>query len=187
MLKVVSKKLNVSRRKVSKQWSKYRTVKKRILARKRLSLEEKKQILTSERDLARQKISQDWLGYREFKYGYIHKSPYSGFIFSKTLKQPNSIQKFYKAKKGFNTNTLDNIVPEILDQKGVTGVLVVFQVESEETGQKNYVSNYITKGVMKRIDGSIFEYVAERLRAGNTKDYKLKFIYLRVIYEKSKM
>ena len=207
MRKVVKNKLQVTRRKVSKEWSKYRTVKKKVLSRKRLSTEEKKQILLSEREQVRSAISGKWVQYQDVKYGLTHKAPFPGFSFTKkqtgvyridpkTGKRKfykfsgDDFHKIYKARSGYDTNELDSVIPKILNERGVKGVLVVFQVESEETGQKQYVSNYITKTLFKRIEQSgesVFEYVASRLRAGNTKDYKLKFIYLRVVYEKSKM
>ena len=192
MLRVVSKKLEVTRRKVSRDWRTYRNVKKRVLKRRGLTVHEKKQVLASERDLTYQKISGKFKEYREYKHAIIYKSPYEDFKYTGQVKTWNkkykrgTIQKYYKAKRNFDTDKLDTIVPNILADNKVKGVLLVFEVTSEETGQKQYVSNYITSDLLARIDESIFDYVVKRFRAGNTKDYKLRFIYLRIIYENTK-
>ena len=188
MLKVVSNKLAKTQKKTSLQWSKYREKKARIKSRKSLTLTEKKQILTSELELTRKKISEDFLQYREFKHAKIYKSPYSDFSFTKQIKTPKTIQKIYKAKRGFDTDKLDDLIPDVLYQKDVTGVLIVFEVENEQ-GVKSYVSNYLSKDLLERIEEneeSIFDYVTERINAGYIERLKLRFIYMRIIYANPK-
>lgn len=197
MLKVIKKKLAGTQTKVSGEWSKYRKVKQKVLSRKSLTKEEKKQVLSSERDLTYKRISERYKDYREFKYSKIYHSPYEGFRYVNTLKQPYSIQKIYKAQKNYDVDNLDSLIPDVLEEKGVTGILIVFSVTDEE-GNVRYVSNYITKGLLDRMydqpdleslwnEGAIFEYVTQRINAGYVEKLTLKFIYLRVIYEKSKM
>lgn len=188
MLKVVAKRLETTKAKVSKQWQTYRKTKNKILKRKGLTVHEKEQILTSELDLTEQKISQLYKDYSEFKFSREHKSPYKGFTFTNKLKTKNSTQDIFKAKKDFDIDRLDSIIPKVLDKPNVTGVLVVFEVENEQ-GLKQYVSNYITVDLLERIEEqemSIFDYVTERLNAGYIERLKLKFIYMRIIYANSK-
>lgn len=189
MLKVLSKKLAVSQKKVSRLWVGYRKEKTKILKSKRLSDFEKKGLLSEKRADIYERNKNVWSDYREKKSGLLYYSPYENFTYAKTFKTTGTIQKIYKAKRGYSTKDLDKIIPQVLDEPGVTGVLVVFRVDSAETGQKQYVSNYISKDLLERIRANgqdVFDYVAERLRAGNTKDYNLKFIYIRIIYAKSK-
>ena len=202
MLKVVSKKLEASWRKTSREWARYRREKRKVIARKRMPSDLKKQVIQSELDLARQRISNNWTTYREDKYAIIHKSPYRDFKFVRKLtgvkkevegekhffRFHDSYQKIYKAKRGFNTDRLDDVVPKVLRDPKVKGVLVVFEVDSAETGQRQHVSNYINKELMDIIEErgeTVFEYVSKRFQAGDTKDYNLKFIYMRIVYEKS--
>lgn len=114
---------------------------------------------------------------------------YKNFSYSSLHVTPKGYQENFRAKRGYSKKDLDIVVPQILEESGVTGVLVVFKVESEETGQIQYVSNYITKDLYDRLqqnDQAVFDYIAERLQAGNTKDYNLKFIYLKVIHANTK-
>jgi hypothetical protein len=189
MLRIIQKKIAVKQRQTSRLWLSYRKEKAKILKSKRFTLFEKSAILEEKRGTIQTKVSEGWKDYREEKYGLLHHSPYSNFIFSKKIRTQHTVQKIYKAKRGYSTKDLDKVIPNILNEPDVTGILVVFSVESAETGQKQYVSNYISNELLKRIiesDKTIFEYVGERLRTGDTKDYNLKFIYLRIIYEKSK-
>ena len=189
MKKSVQNKLESTQRKVSKIWVSYRKEKTKILSNKRLSQFEKRGVLEDKRANIYLKVSESFRDYREAKSGILYKSPYEDFKYSKGEKTINTVQKYYKAKRNYDTSELDRVIPKILDESGVIGVLVVFQVESEETGEKQYVSNYITKDLYERLqqnDEKVFNYIAERLRVGNTKDYHLKFIYIRVIYAKSK-
>lgn len=188
MLKVVTNKLAKTKAKTSKYWSDYRSTKAKIKHRKGLTVTEKKQILTSEIELTRKKISQEFSKYREFKHAKIYHSPYSDFTFTKTLKTSKTNQKFYKAKRGFDTDKLDEIVPKILEDKSVIGVLVVFEVENEQ-GVKSYVSNYITNDMLDRIEeneSTIFEFITERINAGYIEHLKLRFVYMRIIYANAK-
>lgn len=119
----------------------------------------------------------------------LKSADYDNFNFSSLHVTTNTYQETFRAKRGYSKKDLDNAIPDILSQSDVSGVLVIFRVESEETGQKQYVSNYITSEVYERIKENgqtVFEYVSERLQAGNTKDYNLKFIYLKVIHENTK-
>lgn len=202
MLKVIERKLTSTRGRVSRTWASYRTKKKHVLGLKRITVAEKKQIISSELDLTRQKISATWTGYRERKYAIVHHSPYEGFSLVRQLtgvkktvngkdiffRFKSSYQKIYKARKRYNPDNLDSVVPAILEERHVEGVLVVFEVTSEESGQTQHVSNYINAEVMKRIRAkgeTVYEYIVEKFRAGSTKDYKLHLIYIRVIYAKS--
>lgn len=199
MLKKIQNKLSVSRKKVSKEWSHYRSVKLKVKDRKTLSKEEKKQILASELDLTRGKISKYWQDYKETKYSILHKSPYSGLSFSKTqvglrkevdgeehfFRFHKTYQKIYKAKKGYNVDNLDKVIPKIFEDKQVQGALVVFEIYSKETDTRQVISNYITPDLLEVIqeqEYSIFEYVTSRFAGYG--DYELKIIYIRVIYKK---
>jgi hypothetical protein len=101
----------------------------------------------------------------------------------------NSYQKIYKAKRGFNTDRLDDVVPKILDNPKVKGVLIVFEVWDEETDTTVVVSNYMTAEqleINQELGETIMEYITKKFRATDTKDKELRFIYLRVIYAKNK-
>ena len=199
MLKKITKKLDTTKSQVSKEWAHYRFSKLKVSARKRLSKEEKKQILASELDLTRSKISKDWTDYRETKYSILHKSPYAGFSFSKTqvgvkkevdgeqqfFRFHYTYQKIYKAKKGYDVDKLDKVIPDIFKDKNVQGVLVVFEIHSKETDTRQVISNYITPDLLEVIEEqeyTIFEYVTSRFAGYG--DYELKIIYMRVIYKK---
>lgn len=101
----------------------------------------------------------------------------------------NTYQKIYKAKRGFNTDRLDDVVPRILADSKVQGVLIVFEVWDEETDTTVVVSNYMTAEqleINQELGETIMEYITKKFRATDTKDKELKFIYLRVIYKKNK-
>lgn len=195
LLKSVRNRLQKTRSATSKQWERYRTVKQRITARKDLSRTEKKQILASEIDLTRQRISERYLQYREYKHAKIYKSDIYDFNFTKQVKTTNTTQRIYKAKRNFDTDKLDTIIYNKLEKdKNLLGILVVFEVENEQ-GLKSFVSNYITRELLDRIqeqnedtfgEGAIFDFVTERLNAGYKEGLKLKFIYMRLIYANSK-
>ena len=96
-------------------------------------------------------------------------------------------QKIYKAGRNFNTDNLDEVLPQILSTRKVSGVLVVFEVTFDETGETTMVSNFINPQVMvniKRNNEKVFDYVGKKLQLGDTKYRTLKFIYLRTIYLK---
>jgi hypothetical protein len=194
-LKSVSKRLQKTQQQTSKQWAKYRKTKLKVNARKDLTRTEKKQILASELDLTRQRISEKFLQYREQKHSLLYKSEIPDFRFTHQLKTTNTIQKIFKAKKNFDTDKLDYIIEQKLEKdKNLQGILVVFEVENEQ-GLKSYVSNYITRELLERIqvahednwgEGAIYDFVTERLNAGYRENLKLRFIYMRMIYANSK-
>ena len=194
-LKSVEKRLTKTRVQVSKQWERYRQTKLRVTARKDLTKIEKKQILSSEIDLTRTKISQTFTEYREYKHSKIYKSEFTDFRFTKQVKTTNTVQKIFKAKRGFDTDKLDDIISNKLEKdKTIQGILVVFEVENEQ-GIKSYVSNYITRELLGRIEeqhegnfgeGAIFDFVTERLNAGYKENLRLRFIYMRIIYANTK-
>jgi len=201
MKKAISKKLSVTKRKISNEWAKYRKTKSSLLKRKKLSLSEKKQVLQSEIDLTRQRISDDWSNYREKKVAILHQSPYRGFHYYKKVsgsmykptgyekkeyfKFHDTYQKIYKANKSFNPEDLYKLVPEILSQKDVKGILLVFSIHNIDEDTDQVVSNYVNAPLNELIQEkgeTIYEYVLARFQGyGN---YKLRFIYLRIIYAK---
>lgn len=200
MLKPVHKKLLSTRAQVSKEWKRYGKAKHKVLAQKGLSPDLRKQVITSELDLARGRISKHWLGYKEKKYSILHKSPYSGFDFTRTqvgvhkevkgemsfLRFAKTYQKIYKARRGFDVDRLDTIVPQILEQKNVQGILLVFEIYSKDTDSKQLISNYITLDlyhIMQELDETVFEYITGRFQGYG--EYELKFIYMRVVYAKA--
>jgi len=223
MLKVVEHKLSATRAAVHKEWQRYSKVKKKILSSRRGM---HKKVIASELDLTRTKIANKWTDYREVKYSLIHKSPYKGFKFIRTLtgvhkevyhkeidpktgkrtvivkeidpktgknkikffKFHDSHQKIYKARKGFDVDRLDEVVPKILSNPKVRGVLVVFEVYDVETETTKLVSNWINKeeiDIIQELNETTFEYVSKAFQGGDTKIKKLKFIYMRVVYEKA--
>ena len=194
LLKSVRKRLSATQSNVKKQWQRYGKIRSRVNSRRDLSKTEKKQILASELDLTRQRISEDYLRYREYKHAKINKSEFYEFNFTKEFKTPNTPQRIYKAKRNFDTDKLDTIIADKLENDSrLQGILVVFEVENEQ-GIKSYVSNYITRELLDRIqeqnedfgEGAIFDFVTERLYAGYKEILKLKFIYMRLIYANSK-
>jgi hypothetical protein len=198
MKKAVEKKLLSTRSQVIKEWAKYRKIKVRILQRK-IDPDLKKQVITSELDLARNRINKKWTGYSEKKYSIFHKSPYRGFEFTKTqvgvqkdvdgekhfFRFSKTYQKIYKAKKGYDTDNLDDVIPNILEQKNVKGILLVFEIYNKETDTSQIVSNYITRELYdttQELEETMFEYITGRFQGYG--DYELKFIYMRVVYSK---
>ena len=132
----------------------------------------------------------------------VKNQKYPGFNYLRTLtgvtkevegekhffKFRTTYQKIYKASKKFNTDDLDVVVPQILKTRRVNGVLVVFEVTFDETGETTMVSNYINPQVMVNImrqKERVFDYVGKKLQLGDTKYRTLRFIYLRIIYEKN--
>jgi len=201
MAKKLTDKLSSTKKKISKEWAKYRKVKSSLSKRKDLSTSEKKHVLQSEHDLAKQRITKHWDMYDEVKRIVKYKSPYKGFHFHKTMhgslykpkghdkkeyfKFHDSYQKIFKANKNFNPDDLDKIVPGIFDEKNVKGVLLVFQIHNIDEDTDQVVSNFINPELWELLqerEESVYEYVLERFQGyGN---YKLRFIYLRIIYAK---
>jgi hypothetical protein len=203
MRKLVAKKLSSTRKKVSNEWKKYRVKKLKILKSKKIV--DKRHVIQSELDLTRQRISGDWSLYSEKKYGLIHKSPFYDFRLVKTMrgsmykpagykkaeyfKFNSSYQKIYKANKGFDVNRLNSIVPHLLKDKNVKGVLVIFQVALVDTGSLQYVSEFITKELYNSIqenNETIYEAVAKKFWSTRHYSADLRFIYMRVLYAKNK-
>lgn len=203
MRKLVVRKLSSTRKKISKYWVSYRVKKKKILKSK--TIVDKKSVIQSELDLTRQKISTGWAEYSEKKYGLIHKSPFYDFTLVKRMsgsyfkplgydqktyfRFKNSYQKIYKANKNFDPNRLNDIVPKLLYDGKVKGVMVVFEVSLSDTGQTVMVSDYITLEAWKRIkemNSTIYDSVSKKFWSTRHYSADLKFIYMRVIYAKNK-
>jgi len=187
------KKIQV-KKKISKLWSHYRADKKFVLKSKRFTPFEKKAIITENLEITRNNISIAWDEYRGLKYGLVRKSPYEGFKLYKKTVTTNTEQFWYKLNKGYNKNKLDDQVGEILDEPGVTGVLLIFLVKEEETEKLIYASDYITKTLYDRLIFNAEEYVdvlwshlTDKLTYSNSVgEFELKGMYIRIIYEKSK-
>jgi hypothetical protein len=203
MLRRIENKLAVSKRKVSKKWESYRKEKHHIKHLKRLAPDQKRMRIESARDLTKQKISDTWLTYREEKYSIVHKSPFRDFLYVKKIsgsmykpkgyEEPKyfhfhkTYQKLYKAKRGYKTSKLDKIVPDIIKQKDVKGVLVMFKLRNEDTDTEFIVANFINKGVMETVS-NVEAYVLEYLKLHITgfDDYVfIKDVYIRIVYEKA--
>lgn len=202
MKKPVAKKYQATKFKIKHRWARYAKVKAKILKRK-LAPDLKKQLRASELDLARQDISSYWKNYRDVKYNIIHPSPFADFLFVKKqtgyhkeingemkfVLFSNTYQKIYKAKsKDFDTDKLDTIVPDLLNDPKVKGVLVVLKVTSSETENREFISGYITKTLYERLqqyDESVYDYVVHHFNPRTTREYNLQLIYLRVVYAKS--
>lgn len=188
MKKVLQKKLQATRRKVSKLWVTYRKEKTKILKNKRLTGSEKSAWLAEKRSDTYNKISLNYQDYREKKHSVLYHSPYEGFMYTKQFKTEASVQKIYKARRNFDTDKLENIIPKILDESNVKGVLIVFKITFKETGESQFISNYINYDLYDRLqenEQDIYDYVTERFSIGYKDEYELKFIYLRIIYAKS--
>jgi hypothetical protein len=202
MKKQLSKKLSSSQKAVSRLWHHYRTEKKKILSKKRLPLDLKRGLLAEQREITRQNISSKWSDYREEKYSLTHHSKYRDFAFVKKLtgnyktteagekkyyKFENIYQEYYKAKRGFDEYDLDNRVQQIFKNDKVTGILVTLKVQDEDTGLIHYVSAFINREQLERLDIPIYDHVVKKAQFSKSmQDFKLKGTYLRVIYENSK-
>jgi len=190
MLSKVSKKLQGTRGKVSKQWQKYRTVKKHILSLKRMPIEFKKGLLAEEREKTKGNISTFYDEYRGFKFSVTHQSDVSNFSFVNKYQTVNSIQKTYKAQKGIGEKKLDKSIENILGKDDVNGVLAILKVKDEDSGKIMYISDFITKNSLKRLqdrNNSIYEHVAGHARGlKSTSEFKELGIYIKVIYTKGK-
>lgn len=190
MLGKVNKKLEVTRRKVSKEWSKYRTAKKHILHLKRLAPEFKKGLLEEKRAIARGNISIKYEEYRGYKFGVTHKSDIENFSYVNKYQTINSIQKTYKARKGIGEKRLDKNIEKILGKEDVNGVLAILKVKDEESGKIMYISDFITKNSLQRLkdnNTTIYEHVAGHARGlKSTQEFKELGIYIKIIYTKGK-
>lgn len=185
MLKVVSKRLETTRSKISRSWQGYRTEKKYVLGLKSISSEEKRQRLFYERQKILDRTSDYFKDYRGFKHSRLFVSDQPDFNFTKKLGTTNTAQKFYTAKRSFDTDKLDKIVPGLLDKSKVKGVMIIQDVYNKELQHKTTVSKYITKANLHKAKGNIYDYMNENI-FGLLKyeGYKMKNIQMRVIYEK---
>ena len=190
MRKVVSKKLQQSRSKVSRQWRHYRVEKRKIQSKKRLPLDLKRGLIAEAREVTKSNISITWEDYRGFKFGVFHDSPYNDFSYVKRHNTINTEQNFYKAKRYYNENNLDDQIGRILNEPGVLGVGLIFKVQDEETELIMHVSDYITKGLYERLQQkgiSLYDHLSTKLKySKSVHEYELKDIYIRIIYEKAK-
>jgi hypothetical protein len=189
MLKKVSKKLDVTRRKVSRRWQHYRTEKKHILSLKRMPAEYKRGMIDELRHTTRQNISTEYEEYRGYKFAKVHRSDVDDFIFTKQSKTENTFQKYYKARRGLDESKLDKIIPKLIDKPGVTGVGLIFKIQDETTERIYHVSDFITKGLLERIQAkgeSLYDHLSDKLSFTGYMEYKLMSIHIRVIYEKKK-
>jgi hypothetical protein len=191
MLKKVSKKLEVTRGKASKRWQHYRTEKKHILSLKRMPSDFKRGMVQELRTTTRLNISTDWEDYRGFKFATVHRSDIEDFAFTKQYQTPKSetVQKYYRAKRGFDESKLDRIVPKLLQKPNVRGLLVVLKIQDEETERIIHVSKFLNKGAidrLKELDKTVYDDITDKLFFTGYTEYQLKSINIRVIYEKAK-
>lgn len=203
MLKITEQKLAKTKKRISDEWERFAKKKKHIQQLKRKTLKSKKAMIAHEKSLTTARISAFWSEYQEEKSVLSYKQPYKGFTYVKSmygsLFKPQGYdkpeyfpfaehsQKIYKAKDGYDTDELDDLIPKILNEKRVTGVLVVFQT-LDENDNVAYVSNFINKGEMRRIERtnkSVYDYVVQRLTLGDSRITDLTFIYIRVVYAKT--
>jgi hypothetical protein len=190
MKKAISKKLQVTRNKVSRQWSKYRTAKKKVLSKKRLPEVAKKGILEELRNITKQNISIQYDDYRGFKNSLTHHSPYTDFYFEKKLRTINTNQEFYKAAKHYNVSKLDNQIKEILDQPNVKSVLLIARVKDEDTDLIHYASEAINKPLLNKLlkrnsKSILYDHLSYKLlNSKSLQEFELKGIYIRIIYAK---
>jgi hypothetical protein len=189
MLKKVSKKLDVTRSRVSRHWQHYRTEKAEILSKKRIAPEFKKGLIDELRGKTRSNISTFWEDYRGFKYGALHVSDISDFTVTKKSLTENTIQKYYKARKGYDESKLDKQIPKLLEKSNVLGVGLIFKIMDEETGRIMHVSDFITKGLYDRIkakDETLYDHLSDKLSFTGYVEYTLISIHIRIIYAKTK-
>jgi hypothetical protein len=203
MKKQITKKLQSSRKSVSRLWQKYRLQKKKIQAKKTLPSDIKRGLIAEQREITKNNISDLWLNYREYKQSYFNLSKYENFSLVKTLtgnyrtnaetgkkkyfKFNNTFQEFYKAQRGYDEYYLNEDVQSILGKPGVIGVLVTIKILDEETGLIHYVSDFVNAPKLARMEGSLYDSVIQKAQAKKSmQEFELKGIYLRVIYENSK-
>ena len=203
MLRVVQKKAEVTKRKVSKHWQAYRTEKKRIMSLKRMPPEFKKGLIEEKLQSTRGKISGDWGDYRSYKYGKIHKSDIPGFSLvgkqtgkkwtdkqgiTKYSEFDKTIHKIYKAPESFSENKWDKTISGVLERKNVLGVVAVLKVKNEND-QIMYISDFITKSMMSRINAAgynVFEHIGYKAKSEKSlEEFELVSYYMRVVYAKA--
>jgi hypothetical protein len=192
MKKVISKKLLASRKRASRLWRHYRVEKKKILSKKRLPNDFKRGLISEQLHVTRQNISTTWEDYRGWKFGLFHDSPYDNFSFVKKKYTTNTEQQYYKASKNYNENNLDDQIGAILNEPGVTGVLLIFRVRDDDSELVHHVSDYITKELYGRLAAKgnsyfLYEHLSNKLKySESVHEYSMEGIYIRIIYEKSK-
>jgi hypothetical protein len=187
MLKKVEKKLQASRTKVSRHWQRYRTKKEHILGLKRLPLDLKRGLLTEAREKTRSDIHTYWDDYRGYKFSIVHRSDIPELSFTRQKKFPETISKYYKARKDFDEKKLEKLIPNILNKPNVKGVLLSFKIWNAEEEKIQHVSEFYTKEKLKRLDQfgvSVYESLAEKLSQRGYVEYALKSIHFRIIYRK---
>lgn len=197
MKKIIEKKLIATKKKVSNEWQKYRKQKIKIKHNKKLNSFEKKSIISDLLGDTRKNISEDYANYRERKFLIVHakSEPYFGFKFDRKFETQHTKQEFLKVKNKdittFNTDKLDSTIEKIFNKNNVTGVGLVLKVEYKDTGEVGHVSKFYTHLGIKRINErgkTLFEDLENKLNQMSTKssqEFKLKSIYIRIIYEKS--
>jgi hypothetical protein len=146
------------------------------------------------------KVADYKLTAKEKAHALTHKSQYKGFVFIKTLtgvhkttesgekkffKFHKSYQRIYKAIPNYNAEELDNVVPKILNNPKIQGVLLVFEIYNKLDDVTQMISNYINKPEMARIrenKKTVYEYILSNFNSYGA--FVLKLIYLRIIYHK---
>ena len=196
MKKKVSNKLKVSRNKVKKEWSKFNTKKRSILRRKTLPQDFRKGLIDEAREVAKSNIRVIYAEYQENKFSKDQKSPYEGFTYTKyketfgnkRIRTKGTIQKFYRASKDYDETNIEQLIPEILQEEGVKGVLVIFKIVDVETDLIGYVSDFVTQSLLDRLQVSLYEHLSMKLKNNKSiQNFEFMNIYIRVIYEKSKI
>lgn len=196
MKKVVVNRLKVARKKVSKKWYGYSHQKAVILSDDSLDLAEKKEKVKNLLKGTRKEISYNYEEYRYEKLSLLsgqRLSKYEGFKFSKTHITENTIQETYHTGLSYDVSKLDDIFNDLLNRNDVLGVALVFKLkDTDEDGVHFFASEYITKGLLKRIQNKgkgVYEHVSDRVMKMNTKstqEFEIIEYYIRIIYEKSK-
>jgi hypothetical protein len=189
MLRKVSKKLEVTKGKASKHWQRYRTEKKYILGLKRMPIDIKKGLLAEARGKTRADISTFWDDYRGYKFSAVHKSDIPDLAFTRQRKFPETISKYYKIKKDYDSRKLNKLIPDILNKPKSKGVLLTFKIWNEEEERIQHVSEFYTKAKLQRLDElgiSIYDSLSEKLSERGYVEYALKSMHIRIIYEKDK-
>jgi hypothetical protein len=196
MKKSISKKLEQSRKRTSRLWKHYRSIKKQLLSKKRTPLDIKRGLIAEQRDITRQNISVTWEDYRGWKFGAIHHSPYEDFSFVKRIYTPNTKQEWYKSRERYFEDysaiesKLDYQIDKILDEPGVKGVMLIFRVKDDDTELIHNVSDYVTRMSFDRLNAqgvSMYQNLSDKLKfSRSVTEYEMKGISIRIIYEKSK-
>jgi hypothetical protein len=192
MKKVFQKKLQTTRKKVSKQWSKYRKAKQKVIHNKRYPEVVKNELLQELRNITKENVKIQYEDYRGFKNSLIHHSPFEGFSFEKKLKTINTNQEFYKARRNYNISDLDSQIKDILSKSNVKSVLLIARVKDEDTELIHYASEAINKPLLEKLlrnrkgNTVLYDHLSYKLlNAKSLQEFELKGIYIRIIYAKS--